>query len=237
MITCAPGSERGVAVQVNSSESTVALRAAVYAAYSLAPAETAAKLTERLRTETLQALGTTYVRPSRAALAAVLASGDRDLLAAVAGHDHVDEDAALDLALLGDPAVGYALLTARGRSERTRDAVWRAADPASPRWRTDVVEAFLAEATLWQVRSALRSGLRAPFPEVVRLAVGMLAPLLPPWVIVDGALRIVALTDPADVRGELDALAAVLRESADEHGHTDLADVVDAAAQIGRAHV
>ncbi|MGA4545276.1 hypothetical protein ACPA54_35340 [Uniformispora flossi] len=218
---------------MNSSESAVALRAAVYAAYSLAPAETAAKLTERLRTETLQALGTMYVRPSQAALAAVLASGDRDLLAAVAGHDHVDEDAALDLALLGDPAVAYALLTARGRSERTRDAVWRAADPASPGWRTDVVEPFLAEATLWQVRSALRSALRAPFPEVVRLAVGTLAPLLPPWVIVDGALRIVALTDPADVCGELDALAAVLRESADEHGHTDLADVVDAAARSG----
>ncbi|MGR7000516.1 hypothetical protein ACU686_24815 [Yinghuangia aomiensis] len=112
--------------------------------------------------------------------------------------------------------------------------MWRAADPATPGWRTDVVEAFLAEATLWQVRSALRSALRAPFPEVVRLAVGMLAPLLPPWVIVDGALRIVASTDPAGVRGELDALAAALRESADEHGHTDLADVVDARHPVRR---
>lgn len=212
---------------MNGFDSETALRTAVFAAYSLAPVETAAKLTERLRAETLWALDPMYVRPSRATSEAVLASGDRDLLVQIAGNDHLDEDAALDLAHQGDPAVAYALLTARCRSARTRDAAWRAADPTDPHWRAEVVEPFLEAESPWQLRTALQ----APFPEVVRHVVVRLAPNLPPWAVVDGGLRIAALVAPAEVRGELVALADALREDGDERGHPGLAKVIDAAAR------
>ncbi|MFI6586886.1 hypothetical protein [Embleya sp. NPDC050493] len=213
---------------MNEYETSAVSRIALYAAYRLAPEETAAKLPERLKTETLRALDATYEPPPRALSEAVLASGDRDLLARYAANDHLDEDVARELARRGDPVVGYALLTTRGRDDRTRAAVWASADPADPAWRTEVADRFIDGQ---MPEDLLRSALWAPFPEVVRNAVCRLAPYLPPWLVVDCALRILTALDPAAGRDELVSLAGDLPESDDGPGHYGPSTALRAAAE------
>ncbi|MCF2528952.1 hypothetical protein [Yinghuangia soli] len=207
-------------------DNSVALRAAVYAAYRLAPAPTAAKLAERLKPETLKALQAHYVAPPRQVAEAVLASGDRDLLVAYARNEHMGEDTALALARQGDPVVGHALATSGNRSERVRDAVWEAADAADPRWRTALIEPLLSDRTPWRLRGALDSR----FPELVRHAVAELGRSLPPGVVMDCVLRNLADTEPGGVRTELLLFAEVFEGEEDGLGHPGMGAAFRAAA-------
>lgn len=208
-------------------ESLTVQRAALYAAHHIAPAATAGKLTARLRTETLQALTTRHIAPPPRLIEFVLLSGDRDLLVQLARNEHLDEDVALQLARGGDPAVGYALLSCSCRGERVREAVWEAADPASADWHTKVVAPLLEYTAPWRLRPALYS----PFPELVRHAVVHLAPLLPPWVVVERVLSTLAThTQPADARAELEGFAELFRDDDNELHHPELAATFHEAA-------
>ncbi|MFI0777595.1 hypothetical protein [Streptomyces sp. NPDC021212] len=146
--------------------------ALVSAAFQLAGPSLTSVLMPRLRQETLALLGSGERLPAHL-VDEVFASGDRELLEALAGARAGAERQAelLRLAELGDPGLAKALYTGPlpgSWRQQLRSAVLGAAvaHSADPGWRAPggLVE-FLLSAT---ASSELLPALEAPFPEVVR---------------------------------------------------------------------
>ncbi|MDH6137877.1 hypothetical protein P3T37_007312 [Kitasatospora sp. MAA4] len=200
---------------------------AIAAAYRLAEPSTTGALLERLRAGTAELLEHGQVVPRRLT-DAVIASGDRGLQIALANAYYGAPGmraAHLRLARLGDPEVGRALYKASrwaDCSHEVRAAVLTAADPSDPAWRAPgglVPQLFDPSG-----RNSLAPALRAPFPELVTLALRVHGEALPPAMVRascravfdhGGRLELAALADLIEEWQELGhpGLAALLRRA------------------------
>ncbi|MDH6115027.1 hypothetical protein P3T36_007316 [Kitasatospora sp. MAP12-15] len=209
-------------------------RTAMVTAYAVAQPSMIGVLNGRLRGATAQMLRSAYALPRRVT-DAVIASGDRELLLALASNESrtpAIRAAQLRLARLGGselggsglggPELGRALYKAE-RSEDSlstiRAAVLAGADPTDPAWR--VPGGLVAELLGASGGEVLLPALRAPFPELVTHALGTLgATLTLPLVLL--SCRVVL------AHGGRDSLCALaeLIEREEELGHPGLATLL-----------
>ncbi|MFE5722620.1 hypothetical protein [Streptomyces erythrochromogenes] len=201
---------------------------AVAAVYRLAEKRTAAGLVRSLRDETLELLTRGYQRPRRLT-EAVLASGDRELQAALARNAGLcTPRQRLRLARLGVPEIGRALYVAErwtrtGSGDEVRIAVLTAADPTDPAWRAPggLVAMLLGETGPTDLAAAIH----APFPELALHALRHCGRDLPLPMLLRAARTLHARGGPE----QLTALAALVDEE-DGLGHPGLAALLRRAA-------
>ncbi|ARF55278.1 hypothetical protein [Streptomyces gilvosporeus] len=172
-------------------------RSALRLALGLADPATADALAERLRPELLGALAHRFGLPEE--MVEELAGPEPAGLRAALTAD--PEKWLLEVAALGDPAVGRALWSARYRpdwdvpvraGDRVLPAVLEAADPWDERWYDEdgLLEAVEDEGGV----PALLTALTCPFPRLIGYSAAMLGRWLPPSVMLDAMITVAELT-------------------------------------------
>ncbi|MDI2128412.1 hypothetical protein [Yinghuangia seranimata] len=200
----------------------------IVVACRMAPREVAAMFGSRLPAEAASALETHEPSPPVMLIEAALASHDRDLLAALARNRGLSTELVERLAQLGDPVVGAELYDTMQHPAWVREAVWAAVDPQDPAWRDGLAAELLGDRRHWRLTAALR----APFADLVGHAAGQLHRRMPPWAVVDAALRILDLGDAKGVA----ELADVIDAAEEPAAHPGLADVLREASGHADPH-
>ncbi|MFF4950238.1 hypothetical protein [Streptomyces chattanoogensis] len=200
------------------------VQSALKTAFQLAEPSLVGPLLTRLRAEVRPLLGRGEELPGRL-VEAVVASGDRELCAALVGNSRpgvCDTATLLRVAALGDPGLGREVYR-RGHVEAepgVQAAVLAAADPADPGWYAPggLVEMLLGE----EGKSMLGPALKGPFPEVVAHAVRLHVSNLPLPVVLDACESLLAHGGPAAL--------AELADTLDRPGHPGLLALLHEAA-------
>ncbi|MEV0373978.1 hypothetical protein AB0I10_29940 [Streptomyces sp. NPDC050636] len=177
-------------------------------AFQLSDPSLTGPLLTRLRAEVRSLLSEAKELPAQL-VEAVVASGDRELCAALAGNSHpevCDTAILVRLAELGTPELGRDVYrSGHLRAEPgVQAAVLAAADPADPGWYAPggLVEMLLGE----KGTSMLALALKGPFPEVVAHAVRLLVSDLPLPVVLDACDVLLAHGGPQALAELADAL-------------------------------